>query len=513
MLRAGVFGNSIVIETDDYSVKSLLEYQYVDRKYNFFIKKWCNQTIKGKIYDKKHTDKDTGHLFFQIGIGFAGYLINVLKPFLPVDDYDQIVESMRRQVYRTIPFKELRDYQNDDVLHLLKHKFGLFSCPTSYGKTQVISVLANYFYTDEKKKVLLVAPGKKARDELVKRIYNLYGIEVSTKFGHSGLQAVITNGILNKKELKNPESAQKWVEELNSFDVVLCDEVEYCINDGGKWIFDNCTGAEYRFGFSGTADKSSAQMISFHGGLNNKNVAENRDLIKYFGSSVIYKLPIEYEIDLISVKTVALDTLIFEESDFEGGNVYTNILTRIWTDDSVCKVVVNLVKTYPKLFIPINNLQGVINEWIDKWFLGQFRILLISHEGYVYYDLNGNKSNLSLQEASEYIEKGLVDVIPSTSSGYRALSFDSLENIFLIQGNIAGVVLQCIGRVARGNHMNIISLDSMFGKKIPVYTKGQEERDTMIKNYYKYCEIKESKVLESNLKGYIKPEDGGFRLF
>ena len=57
----------------------------------------------------------------------------------------------------------------------------------------------------------------------------------------------------------------------------------------------------------------------------------------------------------------------------------------------------------------------------------------------------------------------------------------------MIQGNIAGVVLQCVGRVARGSHMNIISLDSMFGKKIPVYTKGQEERDNMIKEYYKYC--------------------------
>ena len=145
-------------------------------------------------------------------------------------------------------------------------------------------------------------------------------------------------------------------------------------------------------------------------------------------------------------------------------------------------------------------------KWIDKWFIGTFRVLLISHEGYVYYDLDGKKTFLSLQEASDYIEKGLVDVIPSTSSGYRALSFDSLENIFLIQGNIAGVVLQCIGRVARGSHMNIISLDTMFGKKIPVYSKGQEERDNMIKEYYKYCNITESTITESKLVGYKPPK-------
>ena len=506
MLRAGVFGNSIVLETDDISIKGLLEYRYIENKYNFMIKKWGNQVVKGKIYDRKMKDQKTGTTFYQVGIGFAGYLINVLKPYLPSDDFDQIVNSMRREHYRTIPFKELRDYQNEDVLVLLRYKFGLFSCPTSYGKTQVISVLANYFYSDEKKKVLLIAPGKKARDELVKRIYNLYGIEVSTKLGVGRIQALITNGILNKKEMKDPDKSQEWVNELQSFDVVLCDEVEYCINPGGMWIFDNCTGAEYRFGFSGTADKSSAEMITFQNGLS-KNVAENRDLVKYFGSSIVYRLPVKYDIDMITVKTIALDSLYFDEKEFEAGNVYTNILTRIWTDDEICKVVVNLVKTYPKLFIPINNLQGVINEWIDKWFLKKFRILLISHEGYVYYDLNGNKSNLTLQEASDYIARGEVDVIPSTSSGYRALSFDSLENIFLIQGNIAGVVLQCIGRVARGTHMNIISLDSMFGSRIPVYSKGQDERNEMIKSYYKYCNITESTILESKLIGYKKPEN------
>ena len=99
---------------------------------------------------------------------------------------------------------------------------------------------------------------------------------------------------------------------------------------------------------------------------------------------------------MISVKTTALDTLVFDESDFEAGNVYMNIMTRIWTDEEVCKIVVNLVRTYPKLFIPINNLQNVINEWIDKWFIGKFRVLLISGEGYIYFDLDGNKSKLSL---------------------------------------------------------------------------------------------------------------------
>ena len=52
MIRAGVFGLSIVLETDDPSVKSLLEFVYVDKRYNFFLKKVTETKVRGKIYDK-----------------------------------------------------------------------------------------------------------------------------------------------------------------------------------------------------------------------------------------------------------------------------------------------------------------------------------------------------------------------------------------------------------------------------------------------------------------------------
>ena len=137
----------------------------------------------------------------------------------------------------------------------------------------------------------------------------------------------------------------------------------------------------------------------------------------------------------------------------------------------------------------MNNLNAVLKYWIDNYFVGQLRVLLVSGEGYSYYDLQGNKTMLSLQESCDYIKAGLVDVIPSTSSGYRALDFPGLENILLTSGKVAGVTLQCIGRVARNKHMNIITLAPFSKRKIPVYSKGAETRSEMFKQYYKYCEI------------------------
>ena len=54
-------------------------------------------------------------------------------------------------------------------------------------------------------------------------------------------------------------------------------------------------------------------------------------------------------------------------------------------------------------------------------------------------------------------------------------------------------------RVARGTHMNIISLIPSSGRRVPVYSKGAENRDDLIKSYYKYCDITDSEINEINL--------------
>jgi hypothetical protein len=69
-------------------------------------------------------------------------------------------------------------------------------------KTQVISVLANYFYTLGKS-VMLVSPGKKANEELCKRVKSLYGISVPTT--DLRLNNMITSGLLNRKDVKDPD--------------------------------------------------------------------------------------------------------------------------------------------------------------------------------------------------------------------------------------------------------------------------------------------------------------------
>lgn len=365
-------------------------------------------------------------------------------------------------------------------------------------KTQVIATLTNYAYSLGKK-VLIVTPGKKAQDEVVKRCKTLFNLDIPNK--DLSLNRLITSGIINSKRYKDPEESKKFKELLATYDWLLVDEVEYTINDGGKYIFDNLTGCTNMYFFSATADKYSGKMVTFANGIDD-TVLLNKDMVKYTGPALVYRLPQNLDIDFITIKTQALNNINFTDSDEkEDGNIFNVIMTKIWTDPEISKLVVKIAKRYPRLYIPINNLTTILNSWINDYWLGIFRILLVCGvgSGYIYYDLAGNKTELTLEEACDYIKNGLVDIIPSTSAGFRALDFPNLESALIISNNMAGQVLQAVGRIARSKHMNIITLDPMFPKKIPVFSKGGNKRDELMKEFYKYCNIKDITINENNL--------------
>ena len=99
-------------------------------------------------------------------------------------------------------------------------------------KTQVIATLVNYAHEVLGKKVLLVCPSNKARDELVKRCKNVFGITVSTqdKDMNGEVDCIITSGLMNTKKVKDPILCEPFKKVLSEYEWVLVDEVEYTIN-------------------------------------------------------------------------------------------------------------------------------------------------------------------------------------------------------------------------------------------------------------------------------------------
>ena len=502
MTRAEVFGINIVIETDEPGlIRSFFEFTTRELAFDYKTKTKRMMNIKRKIFNRTKKNQKTGTQYYEIGIGWAAYILGVLGPYLHVEDSERIKMAIYSPTSRSFPFPELRDYQNDDLLHILKYRFGLCTVYTGYGKTTLISTLTKYFAKDLCKKVLIVTPGTKARDEIVKRVKSMYGIDVSEKLGVGQIQAIITQGFLNQKIIKDKATEPQVINELKSFDIVLSDEVEYCINPAGDYIFSHATNATHRYAFSGTADKGNGNMISFQNGLTDPSVASNTGLIKYFGPSLVYRKPLNRIVNLVNIYTTSLYKPSFRAIDLSN-NKYLDAMTTLFTCPEVCNLIMEIVKRYKNLFIPINNLESIIGTWIADYFLGRFRILLVCGDGYLYYDLQGNQSKLSLTEACDYIRNDMVDVIPSTSSGFRALDFPNLSNILLFSGKIAGSVLQQIGRVARQPEMTIITLRPDGKRRIPIYSKGCEEREKMILEYYKYCDIRGFDINEIDFLQY-----------
>ena len=125
----------IVIETDDSSVAYLLESTKRDTGYIPWKKQWGTIVTTTRLYDGRKPKADSRGVYtFRIGLGFAAYILNVFKTYMSLDDYNDVLSAIMSETYREAPFPNLRDYQNEDALHLLKYKVGLFSCYTSYGK-------------------------------------------------------------------------------------------------------------------------------------------------------------------------------------------------------------------------------------------------------------------------------------------------------------------------------------------------------------------------------------------
>ena len=222
--------NKLVLWTDDNTIHCYLEKTQSVWSYIPWKKSWGYTDKLVRLYQHakrgdSHIDKATGLYKYVINPGWAGYLLGVLDNKISITDKEGILKYViRSDNYRTQPFSELRDYQNDDVLFLLRYRRGLFQVQTGYGKSQTISVLTHYAHDILGKKVLLVCPGSKARDELAKRIMKLYGISVSCKDteinGH--LDCIITSGLKNSKKYKDPQFEVM----LATYDWVLVDEVE-----------------------------------------------------------------------------------------------------------------------------------------------------------------------------------------------------------------------------------------------------------------------------------------------
>ena len=125
----------LVLLTDDSSVKYFLESKQKEWAYNPFKKQWGWMDKTFKIYEPGTHSLPGGLYKYELGLGWCCFILNTLENRISKDNKEQLLkEVVASDFYKTTPFTNLRDYQNEDVLFLLKYKIGLVTVNTGYGK-------------------------------------------------------------------------------------------------------------------------------------------------------------------------------------------------------------------------------------------------------------------------------------------------------------------------------------------------------------------------------------------
>lgn len=135
MFRIYPEGIKLIIDTDETNVKSLLEFKRTITKYSPWLHTWEEKEIVDKLYENTRGYRRKDHFHFVLGMGWIPYIIAVFKNRLSQEEYNGLVSLVLAPTYRTIPFPNLRDYQNSDMLYILKYRRSVSQVYTAYGSS------------------------------------------------------------------------------------------------------------------------------------------------------------------------------------------------------------------------------------------------------------------------------------------------------------------------------------------------------------------------------------------
>jgi len=463
------------------------------------------QSVTHTLYSTKKFDSA---MYFSAG--FAPYLAYQLQDYL--SDDQKLILSNSNPFYEPLEIEGLYDFQNEDLNKAFKYKRGLFSTNTSYGKTQTISKFADYLL-GRGFRVLIATPGKGPLMEIERRYKKLTGSSVSGfKLGRE-LNFINLNGFSRRNAFKNEDSKKQIAEYLAGVDVVLLDEAEYCVATGAKEVLHLVTNPKMIYGFSATCDKAKAEPVSAKNGIKG-NVTRNAALAGLVGFTLVYRKPGEkYNLHIHKVSSDVFyepgKEIIekkFYNTDADGNPVkldvsYNEQVDIVYGNWKVMKFIERIMRKAGLIFMPINALR-IIDNYNKNLFKGEGEeVCIISARGIELFtsDAEGDKSmkHITLDELGEKVKSDPnLKLIMGTKTAFSALDLPGLQNIVLISAKLASVVLQCIGRCARGSDIKVYLPSPTTRKMCSSVYNDCETRRSLIMEYYS----------ESNITEYFEEE-------
>lgn len=449
-------------------------YRYWDRKYEFF-------TTTASFYDSVDYNK------IIIKVGFLPYIYKIYKDILT----DKSKELILSEVTRTpLPsFENLTNEQNSQLSILTSYDRGVNQSFTGSGKTEVIATLANYCL-HHNEKCIIIAPTKRACDEIRDRLLIRYSIDCSSYYNpDSYINLFNSRGFFESEKCQIEDPFWKDVKWC------ICDEVEKIFSNNVEDCFYEMENCSRWYGFSATADKLEGKPITVE--IGSEVIGRNLRLVKYFGFTTVYNKPSFKYIEIIHVDVKRFWILQQKDKSTinDGGGLaeyYDNSLgsgyipyVDTYFDEELALTIKRIAIKEGSMFIPLSRRE-ILTDWLQNWWKDT-EVIFINGSGYQLWKDGEIKMILSLREVKEMVLSKRIKYVFGTVSAFNSLDLVGMQNVMLLAYSSASMTLQAIGRVARGNLLRIFL--PYCSKDETVIRRDYERRLKLILNYYNECKI------------------------
>lgn len=323
---------------------------------------------------------------------------------------------------------EVRDYQNDAIVHAIRHNRALFLSPTASGKSFIIYlIMAHHLMLD--RKILIVVPTTSLVDQMAS---DFIEYNKGKKLDIHKIRGGVDKNVDAEITITTWQSVYKMQKQyFEKFDVVFGDEAHNFKAKSLTSILEKMPHVKYRYGLTGTLDGTQTHKLVLEGLFGTVfTVTKTKKLIddNVLASFKIKALVLKYPDEL---KKQNKGKSYQEEIDWIVRNESRNVFIR------------NLAWN-----LPGNTL--ILFQYVDKHGKALFEMLNKSEEHEVYF-VHGGVDTDKREEIRHDVRKTKGNIICASygtfSTGINIPELDNLIFASPSKGRIRN--LQSIGRVLR----------------------------------------------------------------
>ena len=405
----------------------------------------------------------------KVSVPFQGIrtISQILKDMGIEVDASELNEKLGPPIYSDLGQMFLRPEQYEFLKKAMRLWSGVLSLPTAYGKNVMIVYLCMCSEI-RNKNILICAPSYSIVDEIKQR-FERYGIPISTDMSESSkIWAINPVGFMARKDI---DKYQSW---LDNVDMLIVDECDTVTNSLEDLIVDRLPNAKIHLGFSATVDKLNGANLTKIRNFNSLR-SETAKILKYLGPAIGHKTPSK--------------VIRIVESDIAFGNYnnlwsYDKCVNQVWHSPRMVpylKACIEDNNRYARstILIPFTN-RGHVAYLLLEPKLKKYSIAMWTAGGIRFNDRE-EEPNSGLERVKELVNHHEIDVLLTTSVGFKGVDITELKSVMFITGSSYGSVTQILGRVFRyqGDGCPTVYLPRNISEN-PLYNKAYRSRREIV---------------------------------